>query len=66
MLKKYNEAIPDFLKSIMLKPDEAMYHYNTGIIYLQTGELDEACKYLQKAKEMGYPNAESLITQYCE
>ena len=66
MLKKYDEAISDFLKSIKLKPDEAMYHYNTGIIYLQTGELDEACKYLQKAKEMGYPNAESLITQYCE
>lgn len=63
---KYEEALPDFLKSLKLKPDEAMYHYNTGIIYLQIGEYGTACSYLHKAKEMGYPNAENLIIQYCD
>jgi len=60
------DAINDFNTAIRLKPDYALANFNLGIAYLQLANFTDACLQLNKAKELGYENADNIIDQYCK
>jgi tetratricopeptide (TPR) repeat protein len=55
--KKYDDAAAAYNKAIELKPDEAAYYNNLGIVQGNAGKIDDATKALQKAAELNPPGA---------
>jgi len=51
--KLYTLAIQQFLRSIELAPEGAIYHYHLGLAYQQAGEAARGRQALQKALSLG-------------
>jgi tetratricopeptide (TPR) repeat protein len=66
MLEQYDAAELDFKIMLKYDPDFPMGNYNYGILLLQNGDTDHACKYLTKADKLGYENAKNVIEEYCK
>jgi tetratricopeptide (TPR) repeat protein len=62
---KYSKAIKDFTKAIKLKPDYAEAYYNRGVTYRILDDVKKSCNDWNKAKELGFKEAEILIEKYC-
>ncbi len=50
--KAYDDAAASYNKAIELKPDEAAYYNNLGIVLANANKIDEATQKLQKAAEL--------------
>ena len=61
-----NSSLMDFSTAIRLKPDYAEAWYNRGIVRYQTGQTEEACKDWQQAAKLGFKQAETVLSEYCE
>lgn len=49
------DAENEYRKAVELQPDYAEAHYNLGLLYLKTGDIDRALSAARKAYELGYP-----------
>lgn len=63
--KEYAEAMRSIDKALTLAPGFAACYRLRGICLIRTGKKDEACEALSKAKELGDPVAEKLISENC-
>lgn len=60
------EAIDVLKKSLEIDAKYAEGYRLIGVAYLQLKQSDEACKYFNKAKELGDTNVDTLIDKYCK
>ncbi len=58
-------AIADFTQAITLKPDYAEAYYNRGVAYYQQQQPDRACADWNRASQLGFKQANTVISQYC-
>ncbi len=65
-LKKYNEAIDDYNKSIQMNSMIPDAFFNRGVSYYYLQKTSEACADWRKASSMGYSEANPLIAAYCK
>jgi len=65
-LQENNNAIDDYTNAINLKPDFAFAYANRGIIYLNLGYQEDACKDFTKALELGDTEIKSYAKKYCQ
>lgn len=62
-----NKGIQTITQSIKYKPDNPYAYFNIGLIYIDTDQNDEACKYFRKAKQLGGVNlTANYLKKYCE
>jgi len=64
----YRGAVIDLSKCINIGCEDVylrLAYFNRGVIALKMGVINEACKDLSKAGELGHTEAYDLITQYC-
>lgn len=64
--KKYQIALTFFTKSLENTPTEINVLYNRGISYLFLGDKVKACEDWNRAKELGSPDVQALIDEYCK
>lgn len=60
-MKRYQDAIADFEKTIELKPDYADAYFNIGRVYFILNDEDQACEYYKLAAKYGRPNLEDYL-----
>ncbi|MDR0743032.1 MAG: tetratricopeptide repeat protein [Tannerella sp.] len=64
-LKDPEKAQASAEKAIELQPDFASAYRILGICLIRREKKTEACPYLEKAKELGDPVVDKLITEHC-
>lgn len=57
----YDQAISDFNQAIRLNPNLAEAHSNLGLAYYIKGNIAQARASLQRAKELGDPDAQRVL-----
>jgi len=65
--KDFNNALRYYQKAADLKPDEASFHHNLGLVYKEQGNLDSAEEKIKEAIRIGPPNPQfhnNLATVY--
>lgn len=62
---KYNESLESYARAIELNEKVSSFYYNRGLAYAQLRNNSAACADFTKAKELGYANADAMISQYC-
>jgi len=65
ILKRFEEAERDFIKILLMKPDDGGTLMNLGNIKHETGYKDIACEYWEKALNLGLGNAQFMIDKFC-
>ncbi|MDA3820260.1 MAG: hypothetical protein PF590_07375 [Candidatus Delongbacteria bacterium] len=65
-LERFQEAKADYFKILDILPNDGGTMMNLGNIMHQTGEVEKACQYWQKALNNGYNDAQKMITKYCK
>lgn len=55
-LKKYNEALADYLKAVSLGEDNAVFYYHASTAFSSLGNIDSALKFAMKAFELAPDN----------
>jgi len=60
-----NAAIADFTKAITVNPDYAESYYNRGIAHFQQQNQVQACADWTKALQLGFKEADKVLSQYC-
>lgn len=63
---RYEEAIQILNNILKTDPKYAEAYRLLGLCQVQLKKTDEACGNFKKAKELGDPNADELITKYCK
>lgn len=63
---RYEEAIQILNNILKADPKYAEAYRLLGLCQIQLKKTDEACGNFKKAKELGDPNADDLITKYCK
>ena len=63
---RYEEAIQILNNILKTDPKYGEAYRLLGLCQIQLKKTDEACGNFQKAKELGDPNADELITKYCK
>jgi len=63
---RYEEAIQILNNILKADPKYAEAYRLLGLCQIQLKKADEACGNFKKAKELGDPNADDLITKYCK
>ena len=63
---RYEEAIQILNNILKADPKYAEAYRLLGLCQIQLKKTDEACGNFKKAKELGDPNADELITKYCK
>lgn len=53
--KKYSEAIEQTKAAISLEPNSAEAHYNLGLLYEMTDDLEKSVQHARIAYDFGYP-----------
>lgn len=74
MKNSYKEVMEDYTKAIAADPANGDYYYQRGYNYFRHAEKNNkskendklACDDLNKAKELGYKDADSEINRYCK
>lgn len=61
-IKEYEAAIEDFNMAIKLNPKESSNYLGKATVFEKMGRLNEACKNLKKAAELGNPTASQILT----
>ncbi len=65
MLSDYTNAETDFKILLKIAPEHPMGNFNYGVLLLQLGDNEEACRYFKMADSLGYPSAPEIRAQYC-
>ena len=65
-VKDYQGAMDDMNMLIKAKPDIPNSYAFRGLCQINLGNQKEGCADLRKSKEMGLPEADTLISQYCK
>ena len=63
---RYEEAIQILNNILKADPKYAEAYRLLGLCQIQLKKTDEACGNFKKAKELGDPNVDELITKYCK
>lgn len=63
--KNFNAAIADFSKVLSLDNKHADAYYFRGMDLIQINKLNDGCRDLNTAKNLGYQYAQSAIDKYC-
>ena len=63
---RYEEAIQILNNILKADPKYAEAYRLMGLCQIQLKKTDEACGNFKKAKELGDPNVDELITKYCK
>lgn len=63
---RYEEAIKILNDILKTDPKYAEAYRLLGLCQIQLKQTDEACGNFKKAKELGDPNVDDLITKYCK
>ena len=63
---RYEEAIQILNNILKTDPKYGEAYRLLGLCQIQLKKTDEACGNFKKAKELGDPNADELITKYCK
>ena len=63
---RYEEAIQILDNILKADPQYAEAYRLLGLCQIQLKKTDEACGNFKKAKELGDPNVDELITKYCK
>lgn len=63
-LSNFDKAIPVAQRIIEMQPDSSVGYRILGYCQLRKGEKNEGRKNLEKAKELGDPNAEGILSKY--
>lgn len=63
---RYEEAIQILDNILKAEPKYAEAYRLLGLCQIQLKKTDEACGNFKKAKELGDPNVDELITKYCK
>lgn len=63
---RYEEAIQILNNILKADPKYAEVYRLLGLCQIQLKKTDEACGNFKKAKELGDPNVDELITKYCK
>lgn len=63
---RYEEAIQILNNILKADPKYAEAYRLLGLCQIQLKKTDEACDNFKKAKELGDPNVDELITKYCK
>lgn len=64
-LNDYEGAIEDYTLAIKLKPQYEIAYNNRGIVYMLLDKKELACTDWEKARDLGYPDAQKLLIEYC-
>lgn len=64
-LKDYSGAIGDYTQAIELDEGDSWAYYKRGLARIETGQRDEGCLDLEKARAMGNTEAERNIAESC-
>ncbi len=64
-LGDYEAALKDYDTLVELNPEVILVYYNRGTIRQILGYQKEGCQDWKKAKEMGHPEIDDLLTRYC-
>jgi tetratricopeptide (TPR) repeat protein len=59
-------ALEEYDKALALDPDYVQALFNKGIAYHHLGMTEEACRFVGKARELGFELAESYWQQFCQ
>ncbi len=65
-LKKYDEAISEYTKAIVINDKSAAAYYNRGLVETFIGQKYMGCKDLSRAYELGEKDAYAMILKYCK
>jgi tetratricopeptide (TPR) repeat protein len=65
-LKDYQGAMDDMNLLIKVKPDIPNSYAFRGLCQINLGNQKDGCADLRKSKEMGLPEADTLLKQYCK
>ncbi len=65
-LNDYDGALSDYNIALKINPEDGLVYNNIGVIYAKTSRIEEGCKYLRKAYELGDKAAMKNIKKYCE
>ncbi|MCX6258191.1 MAG: tetratricopeptide repeat protein [Bacteroidia bacterium] len=65
-LADYSGAIEDFSITIKMKPGFAYSYFNRGLAYIKSGNQSSGCNDLEKSRQMGFPQAEGALRQFCK
>jgi superkiller protein 3 len=64
-IKDYEEALKNFEKAVIYDEEQKLYaYYYIGLIYRETGVIEEAKEYLEKAKALGNKDAEEELKTF--
>lgn len=64
-LKNIDEAIIDINKAIEIDPKNYLFYISRGNINYFSGLENEGCQDFQRAKELGFSDAQTLINKFC-
>ncbi len=65
-LNIYDKALENIDKAIALNPNYALYYYRSGEIKARMKNMKGACEDWNKAKQLGYKDAEEVIMYNCK
>ncbi len=65
VLKNDSLALKDYNKAIEINPAFGLAYYNRGILELRMNDVSNACKDFWKVRNLGYSQADDLISHYC-
>ena len=65
VLKNDLLALKDYNKAIEINPAFGLAYYNRGILELRMNDVSNACKDFWKVRNLGYSQADELISRYC-
>lgn len=65
-MKNYDKAIADFTRTLELNPGFSYAYFNRGISYALAGNRAAGCSDLTMARQLGFPQAEQALLQYCQ
>lgn len=66
MLRRFPDAMQDFNRSIEINPNAHQPWFGRGITKYMMQDFSGCCEDWLRAKELGSPEAENLLLQYCQ
>lgn len=64
-LEDIDGAINDINKAIQIEPKNEVFYISRGGINFFNGNKEEGCQDFQKAKDLGFSDAQTLINKFC-
>lgn len=65
-LRRYDDALADFNKAIELMPENSGAYLGRGLTNILMFNEKAGCEDLEKAGELGHPDAKSAIEKHCK